>query len=132
MRVIDSSSLAKYVNRENNWDKVRELLKEDCTTLELALKEVGNSLWKRVIRKEIPIDAAISVYKDFVNLRPFRIASQENIYVKALQLAIKTNIPLYDTLFIELSRTLNVQLVTSDDRQAEVSKKLGVEVIYIE
>jgi predicted nucleic acid-binding protein len=71
VKVIDSSSLSKYVNRETNWDRVRELLREGCTTLELAVKEVGNSLWKRVTRGEVTADTAITTYEDFVNLRPF-------------------------------------------------------------
>ena len=132
MRVIDSSSLSKYVNREASWKRVEGLLKEGCTTLELALKEVGNSVWKRVVRGELTPDIAISVYKDFVGLRPFKTARQEDLYAKALQISTTWNISLYDALFIELSRELNLELVTSDEKQAEVSEKMGVKTIFIE
>ncbi|MGQ9468942.1 MAG: type II toxin-antitoxin system VapC family toxin [Nitrososphaerales archaeon] len=132
MRVIDSSSLSKYVNREPGWERVNELLNEGCLTLELALKEVGNSLWRRVMRGELKEEVALSAYKDFVTLRPFRIASQEGLYVKALEISSKLGIALYDALFIQIARDLNLQLVTSDEKQAEASRKLGVQAIYIQ
>lgn len=132
MKVIDSSSLAKYVNREVNWEDVGNLIKGGCTTLELALKEVGNSIWKRVMKGELTRDTALSLYKDLVTLRPFKIANQEELYPRAFEVSTTFNIPLYDSLFIELSRRLSVQLVTSDEKQVDISRKLGIECIYVE
>ncbi|MEM3430870.1 MAG: type II toxin-antitoxin system VapC family toxin, partial [Candidatus Bathyarchaeia archaeon] len=79
MKVIDSSSLSKYVNREANWKEVRKHLEEGCMTLDLAIKEVGNSIWKRVSRGELDPDTAMSLFKDLVILKPFKTASQEDL-----------------------------------------------------
>jgi predicted nucleic acid-binding protein len=132
VKVIDSSSLSKYVNREANWKEVRGLLEEGCTTLDLAIKEVGNSIWKRVSRGELTPEAAILLFKDFTMLKPFKTASQESLYVKALETAIGSDLTLYDALFIQLSQELDLSLVTSDEKQAEASQKLGVDTIHIE
>jgi hypothetical protein len=40
VRVIDSSALVKYFAREEDWERVRELILEGVITLDLAIKEV--------------------------------------------------------------------------------------------
>ncbi|MBS7650910.1 MAG: type II toxin-antitoxin system VapC family toxin [Candidatus Bathyarchaeia archaeon] len=133
MKVIDSSALSKYVNREANWKEVRKHLEEGCMTLDLAIKEVGNSIWKRVSRGELDPDTAMSLFKDLVILKPFKTASQEDLLdVKALETAIRQGITIYDALFIQFSKELNLPLLTSDKRQAEASQKTGVETTYVE
>lgn len=131
MKVIDSSSLSKYVNREAHWERVKAVLAEGCVTLELAAKEVGNSLWRRVTKGEVPPDLAVSAYTDFVTLRPFKTASQEQLYSTALETATTFGITLYDALFITLARDLHLPFVTSDEKQADVSRKLRIDTIYI-
>ncbi len=49
VKVIDSSILAKYLLKEAGWRKIAEVLREKPITLDLALKETTNVLWKRVI-----------------------------------------------------------------------------------
>ncbi|MEM1611366.1 MAG: type II toxin-antitoxin system VapC family toxin [Sulfolobales archaeon] len=49
MRVIDPSSLIKYFSREEGWDRVRDLMRDGVITLDLAVKEVANALWKKVL-----------------------------------------------------------------------------------
>ncbi|KAA0006350.1 MAG: type II toxin-antitoxin system VapC family toxin, partial [Thermoplasmata archaeon] len=46
MIVIDASSLAKYILKENNWGKIRKYLEEDICSLNLALVEISNAIWK--------------------------------------------------------------------------------------
>ncbi|MBI2184860.1 MAG: type II toxin-antitoxin system VapC family toxin [Thaumarchaeota archaeon] len=131
MKVIDSSSLAKYVNREENWTRVRDILGDGCVTLDLAVKEVGNSLWKRVVRRDLSADVALSAYSDFVRLKPFKMIGQEDLYVKSFEISARFSMPIYDALFVQLALRLGVKLVTSDKNQAEVSRKLGVDVLYL-
>ena len=47
MRVIDSSVLVKYFSREKGWEKARKYIVEGAMTLDLAIKEVSNTLRKR-------------------------------------------------------------------------------------
>ncbi len=44
--VIDASSLAKYILREKNWRDVRDHLVDEVFSLNLALAEVSNAVWK--------------------------------------------------------------------------------------
>ena len=53
MRIIDSSSLAKFFCREEGWDSVEELILEGVVSLDLSVKEVANALWKKALNGEI-------------------------------------------------------------------------------
>lgn len=132
MQVIDSSSVAKYVNREPNWQAAAKALAENCVSLELAVKETGNSLWKRVRRGELNERQAKQLFSEFVASRPFAIADQEELYAPAIELATELGLPLYDTLFLALAKGRGLPLVTSDSSQAEAAKKLGLPVQLIE
>ena len=50
MKVIDSSALIKYFSCEEGWERVREVMLEGVVTLDLAIKELLNALWKKVRR----------------------------------------------------------------------------------
>lgn len=49
MIVIDASSLAKYILREENWELVRKHLAGEPCCLDLALAEVSNTIWKHQV-----------------------------------------------------------------------------------
>ena len=132
MKVIDSSSIAKYVNREQSWEAAAKALGESCISLELAVIETGSSLLKRVRAGEIDDKQAQQIFSEFVTARPFMIADQEELYAPAIEIATTLGLSLYDALFLALAKAKDLQLVTSDSSQAEAAKKLGLEVQFIE
>jgi len=132
VKVIDSSSIAKYVNREQSWEAAAKALGESCISLELAVIETGSSLLKRVRAGEIDDKQAQQIFSEFVTARPFMIADQEELYAPAIEIATTLGLSLYDALFLALAKAKDLQLVTSDSSQAEAAKKLGLEVQFIE
>lgn len=139
MRVIDSSSLAKYVNKEENWEQVeKSLLAEGSSTLEFAMHEVGNSVWKRVLRKELSQQNALTAYKEFVRA-VFEdglltlVSLESDLLSDSLELAIQGKVATYDSAFIELAHRNKCELITSDGSQRDTSKKHypSIHVVYI-
>ena len=61
--VVDSSALAKYMLREEGWEDVEKRLERGAVTLDLAVKEVLNALWKRAMRGELERSYALEVAK---------------------------------------------------------------------
>jgi predicted nucleic acid-binding protein len=53
VRVIDSSALIKYFSREKGWEDVRIYMLEGVLTIDLAIKETLNALWRKIIKEEI-------------------------------------------------------------------------------
>ena len=129
MKVIDSSALIKYIAKEENWQKVEEHLKEGCITLDLAIKETANALVKKALKNEVSSETA----KEIINYLPriVRITPQNEHFSKALEIAIKNKMAIYDALFTALSVNTNIPLLTSDEKQAKISREYSVSVTLI-
>ncbi|MGC8543610.1 MAG: type II toxin-antitoxin system VapC family toxin [Vulcanisaeta sp.] len=130
MRVIDSSALIKYFAREISWERVRELMMDGVITIDLAIKEVANALWKKVIRGEVSYDTALTIIKTLLE-DAIPIIDQREYLMKALELAVKHRITIYDAIFIVLALEKNMELITSDKAQAAVAEKIGVKVTLV-
>ncbi|WP_243680242.1 type II toxin-antitoxin system VapC family toxin [Vulcanisaeta souniana] len=59
------------------------------------------------------------------------IIDQRKYVIRALELAVKYRITVYDAIFIVLALEQNMELITSDDAQADVAGKVGVRVILV-
>ncbi len=129
MKVIDSSALTKYLTKEENWQKIEEFIKEGCATLDLAIKETANALIKKTLKKEVDAQTAKEII--FHLSRIVKIVPQEEQFPKAMEIATKHKITIYDALFIALASNTNQPLLTSDRKQAETSKQYGVTTILV-
>ncbi|MEM3393093.1 MAG: type II toxin-antitoxin system VapC family toxin [Candidatus Bathyarchaeia archaeon] len=131
MKVIDSSSLTKFFSREEGWQKVEKILLEGAVTLDLSIKEVANALWKKVLSQEAKIEDVEEILKDLIKSNAIKLHCQEDYLIAAFRIAVKHKITVYDSLFIELAKSINLELVTSDDEQAEIAKKEGIKVMKV-
>jgi predicted nucleic acid-binding protein len=121
VRVIDSSALIKYVSREEGWEIVETHIKEGCVTLELAIKETANALVKKVLKNEVATETAKKIIAHLPKI--VRIVPQTEHFSKAVEIATKYKITIYDALFIALAVNFGQPLLTSDKKQAEISEK---------
>jgi len=133
-KVIDSSTIAKFLLKEEGWRKVKEIIIEKPYTLDLAIKEVANAIWRRTILLEnINIEKAFVLLDDLLKLKnTLLIVEEQDLYLnQAFRIAIENKIPIYDTLFITQAISKQAVLITSDENQYEISQKLNVKVLYI-
>jgi predicted nucleic acid-binding protein len=73
-KVIDSSVLTKYLLKEKDWEKIHEILLERPYTLDLAMKEVANAIWKRVfLIKDMDIKRAFMILNDLFDMKLLRV-----------------------------------------------------------
>jgi predicted nucleic acid-binding protein len=121
VKVIDSSALIKYLTKEDGWENVETHIREGCITLELAIKEAANALIKKVLRNEMTIETSKRIIAQIPRI--VRIIPQIEHLPKALEIAAKHRITVYDALFIALAANTNQPLITSDGKQAETSEK---------
>lgn len=129
MKVIDSSSLIKYIAKEENWEKVEEHIREGCITLDLAVKETANALVKKVFKGQVDLETTEKILNYIPKI--VKVTSQKEHFPKALEIAVKRKLPIYDALFIVLSVKASNPLLTSDEKQAQISREYGVTVILI-
>lgn len=129
MRAIDSSALVKYFSREAGWEKVRELIIDGVITLDLAVKELANALWKKALRGELSIDVAKTILRDLVEEGAIPLEKQEKYILKAFEIAVRYNVTVYDALFMAFAKENSLELITSDKIQADLANRIGVKAI---
>lgn len=128
MRVIDSSAIIKFFSKEPGWERAREYLTAS-TTVDLAIKELGNALWKKVRRDEMRLEDADEVLKNYP--LAVNIIDQREYLGKSLEIAVEHEITLYDSLFIAVALENDYELVTCDRKQVSVATELGVKAISL-
>jgi predicted nucleic acid-binding protein len=134
-KVIDSSTLAKFLLKEKGWERVRDILRERPYTLDLAIKEAANAIWRRtVLLKDIDVEKALQILDSLLRMRKIVLeVDPQDLYLKqALKIAIDHGITIYDALFIAQALNRKAALATSDKQQCEIAFKLSIECIYIE
>jgi len=132
--VIDSSIIAKFILRESDWKRVRDIISRRPYTLELAVKEVANAIWRRAtLIKDIGSEKALVLLSDLLELkkRVLIVEPQDQYLTQALEIAIKEGITVYDALFIAQAIVKQATLVSSDRDQCQVAEKLGVRTLTI-
>ena len=104
---------------------------DGVATLDLAVKELGSALWKKVQRGEIKREDALKIMDDLVRERPFPIERQEKYLIRAFEIALEYEISIYDALFIVFAKEKSLDLVTSDAKQAKIARNVGLNSIMV-
>ncbi|ASJ08500.1 nucleotide-binding protein [Thermococcus siculi] len=138
MIVIDSSAFSKFLLKEEGWERVIPYLEPSLEphAVDMLTLETTNVIWKymrkyRLITKE----QALGLYEGMMRLVKEEVITVEpsGKYLKdALEIAMKYGLPIYDSLFLAQAKGLGAKLVTSDKRQGEIARKMGLEAVYIE
>lgn len=131
MKVVDSSVLVKYFAKEPGWESAEKVLLDVVVTLDLAVKEVANALWKKILRGEMSLDDAAKIVADLAS-GAIPLYRQEPLLPRALRIAVKNRVTVYDAMFIVLAEEIGAALVTADKRQAEAAQREGIEAELLE
>jgi len=94
---------------------VRDILCERLGTLDLAMKEAANAIWRRaVFLKDINAEKALQILDGLLSMRKtvVEIDSQELYLKQALRIAIDHGITIYNALFIAQALNRKAALVT--------------------
>lgn len=126
--ILDSSALTKYAAKEADWDEVEKHI-TSADSLELALKETSNALWKKLLKKEVELEAVKKIVKTLGETLWF--LDQRTYMDRALEIASDHKITIYDSLFLACAEMEKSKLVSCDSRQLEVARKLGIETILV-
>lgn len=116
--IFDSSAIINLCGDR----KAEKLL--DGWTLNLAIYELGNAVWKQVkIHGKITVEEADLVLDSLTEVfRRLRKPAAENP-VKTLEIAVKEDLTYYDASYIRAAVENNLALVTDDDKLYKSGKK---------
>jgi predicted nucleic acid-binding protein len=131
--VIDASVLVKFILKEEGWNKIADFLKAGTISVDLVIKETVNTVWKRLMRKEISLEEAKDMFeamKEILN-KAVIIENEMDHIDEAFKISIKQNITVYDSLYIALAKKKKLELLTADEMQAQVASLKGVRAIVL-
>jgi predicted nucleic acid-binding protein len=131
--VIDASVVVKFILKEEGWNKVADFLKTGTISVDLVIKETVNAIWKRVMRKEISLEEAKSMFeamKEILN-KAVIIENEMDYIDEAFEISIKRNVTVYDSLYIALAKKKKLELLTADEIQAQVASLEEVRAIVL-
>jgi predicted nucleic acid-binding protein len=115
--VVDSSVAAKWFLPEP-LSEAAELLLDPAFTLcapDLLVPELGNVLWKRVTRGQLPSAEARDIVGAFGKV-PIELVSSSRLLPSALEIALAYKRTAYDALYIALAVARDCIFVTADER----------------
>jgi predicted nucleic acid-binding protein len=123
--LVDSSVIAAIFFKEAASSRAERVLTE-CTvlTVDLALAEVANVAWKRVVFFNESPEVALKALRaslEFIHTA-CEVISSEELLEPAFQLAIEDRIPIYDALFLAAAERENAPLLTRDEKLYELEK----------
>ncbi|MBO3754631.1 MAG: type II toxin-antitoxin system VapC family toxin [Candidatus Brockarchaeota archaeon] len=130
MIVADSSAIIAFFLREEGWGELSKYM-ATTTSIDHAVKEFYNAVWKAVNIKRISVEDAprvLALFKDYVK-RNMELRREEEYTDKAFEIALENGITIYDALYITLALEERGSLLTLDDKQRHVSKRLGITTI---
>jgi predicted nucleic acid-binding protein len=126
--IIDSSALTKYASKEPDWLKIEKYVRA-ADSLEFALIETINALWKKTKKKEIKAESTKKIIRALGNT--VWLLDERTYLERALDISTQYDIAVYDSLFLACAEMENSTLISCDDRQLEVAEELGVETIRV-
>ncbi len=133
MIAVDSSALAAFLLREEGWKKLAKHLKL-CVSVDLAVKEVANAIWKAcIVRGFLTQKQALEALNLLTALigKNLLLKPEEEYLEEAFKTALKTGLTVYDSLYIALALREKIPLLTLDKQQGKVAEKLGVKVVKV-
>ncbi|UYZ40656.1 MAG: type II toxin-antitoxin system VapC family toxin [Candidatus Methanospirare jalkutatii] len=131
--ILDSSVIAAIFFKEEASEKAEEALRDyKLITVSIAIEEVANVAWKRVVffneQKEIALKA-LNKSIDFI-MGVCEVIASQKLLKDAFEIAIEDEITIYDALFIAASEKEKVPLLTLDRKLYErVKQKRNVKLI---
>lgn len=129
MIVVDASSIAKVVLQEEGWENVP--LTIDTATLDISFVEVANAVWKAVLQGRVSVDGARRKIEALKMMASAIVVFKAVDYLeRALEMALKERITVYDAVYIVLAEDKSAVLYTCDRGQYSVATKY-VKAVYV-
>jgi len=133
VKVVDTTLIAAFVMKEPGWERLVDTL-VNAVTLDMAIKESMNVIWKAYRNKKIDFENAKAKARILIELAELslRVIDEMDFIEKAFEIACSENLTIYDSLFLALAEDRNAILYTLDRKQAEKAERLKIRVKLIE
>ena len=131
--VLDSNILVKLVTAEPGSKEARTFVKSSLRegyslySVDIAFAESLNAIWKHArVHKDLRTANAKSAVHDLATIyNKLNILTTSELYKEALDIALRQNITIYDSLYIAASKKIGATLYTADQKLHNASKGIA-------
>ncbi|MCX9014606.1 MAG: type II toxin-antitoxin system VapC family toxin [Candidatus Methanoperedens sp.] len=124
--IFDASSI--YTAIENN--SLEKLL--EGKTLDLAMYELGNVVWKGILRKNVTPDEGQKLIELISKIISIMEIQEIGVNGDVLKVAVDNNLSYYDASYLYAAISVKDVLVTEDKKLKDKAAECGVETYGIE
>jgi len=130
---LDVSAAVELVMGRPREQAVASLLEKADWVLapQLYIFETANVMWKYHRLCHLPVEELLQKARCLYKLVDEYIEA-DDIYEEAVSLSCELNQPVYDIVYLVVSRRKSAQLLTLDSRLTETAKKAGISVAGLE
>lgn len=127
--IVDTSVAVKWFVVEDGRDAAVEVLTSDVPLLapDLILVETASALRRKVAEGRLPGAGAMAALDELAD-GPVDLVPTPPLVRRAVELADRTGISVYDACFVALADRRGVSLVTADERLARSVRLGGLDV----
>lgn len=130
--IVDASVVIQRLIRDSYTEQTRVLFSQlteadNLIVPEFCLLECTNVLWKQVRFQGMPQSQAESLVSDLGAL-PLVITQGRDLLHHGLQIGLRHQLAVYDSVYIALALKLNHPLITVDERQEIAAAAEGVTI----
>jgi predicted nucleic acid-binding protein len=125
--IVDASIAAKWFFEEEGSARALKLREEqDLTAPDFILLEVHHVMWKRLARSETE-KAAVKRAQSALRLAMSRLAPSGALAEAAGDISLAYSLAVYDCLYLALAAETGDRLVTADQRQFSVARRMRLD-----
>jgi predicted nucleic acid-binding protein len=125
--IVDASIAAKWFFEEEGSARALKLREEhDLTAPDFILLEVHHVMWKRLARRETE-KAAVKRAQSALRLAMSRLAPSGALAEAAGDISLAYSLAVYDCLYLALAAETGDRLVTADQRQFSVARRMRLD-----
>lgn len=127
--VVDASVAVKWILPEPGSTATAALRRQDMELIapSLVIAEIGNALWKKVLRGEIEGGDALAAMR-IAAAQLSEVMPLGQLAATAIKLAIDLRHPIYDCFYIALAQRESATLVTADEDMIAAARSAKIKV----
>lgn len=110
--IVDTSVAVKWAVAEEGAELAAPFFGGDVVAPDLLRSELGNALWKKVMRHEIGALQASAAFAEIEAMLSF--LPTETVHQRALAIALDLHHPVYDCVYLALSEATGMRILTAD------------------
>lgn len=123
--IVDTSVVVKWFVIEDLRAEARQLLEGTDSLLapDVLLAEFANVMWVKARNNEIDFALALEAIDSITGERDLRLYPSAPLLRRAFELAHALRHPTYDCIYLALAESLDMPLITADQRFAVVASR---------